>query len=869
MKEKKIIKNSKDCTPVMKQYWNAKKSYPDSIMLFRMGDFYETFDRDAEIASRILGITLTKRANGAASSVPLAGFPYHSFDQYVHKLLKSGYKVALCEQVEDPKLSKGIVKREVVELLTPGTAINSNYLKNSENNFLSSIYVSKNNFGFAIIDNSTGELLCGESDINNLKDIVKQYKIKELLVSESQENIIQKYINFDLLITTYEDWKADKLNAYDVLLKQFHTKSLKGYGIEDQDLAIIAASACINYVETNSFGKTEHINSITKIDSNEYMHLDSFTIKNLEIFESLNGTQDATLIKVVDKTQTAAGSRLLKINLLKPLKNIKKINYRLDSISELIENNYEFNLIYKTLNQVSDIERIIVKIANDKSNPKDILNLSNSLNVIHKMKQIIKPSMKNICKKIKESNDLSEIINIISKTIKEEPSVNILKGGYILEGYSNELDELRNISEKANDWLIKYQENERIKHNISSLKIKFNKVFGYFIDITKTHIDKVPDNYIRKQTLVNNERYFTSELKDYEDKILSASDKIIEIEKKIFQELLAKILLQSKKIQENAKILSEIDVFSSNACIAIENHYTKPILNAESNYILRKSRHPVVEKLLPFGEEFIENDLQLDYEKNQIGIITGPNMAGKSTYLRQIALISLLAQSGSYVPAEKCEIGIIDKLFTRVGASDNLAGGESTFLVEMNETANILNNATNKSLVILDEIGRGTSTFDGISLAWAITEYLHNNKKCKPRTLFATHYHELISLADDLDSCFNLNIEVQEYKDEVIFLRKIKQGGASKSYGIHVAKLAGIPKKVINRAEHILKNFYDNKTELNNLPKDQLPLFSNEENINEQKAIDLLNELKDINLDLLSPIECLNILNSFKKKYDN
>ena len=869
MKEKKQVKDLKNCTPVMKQYWNAKKSYPDSIMLFRMGDFYETFDNDAKIASEILGIALTKRANGAASSVPLAGFPYHSFDQYVHKLLKSGYKVALCEQVEDPKLAKGIVKREVVELLTPGTAINSNFLNNNENNFLSSIYIKHENIGFAIIDNSTAELLCGETNVNNLKDIVKQYKIKELLVCESQENLVKKYINFDLLITTYEDWKADKINSYDKLLKQFHTKSLKGYGLENHDLAIIAASACINYVELNSFGKTKHINSITKIDSSEYMHIDSFTIKNLEIFESLNNNQDATLINVIDKTQTASGSRLLKKNLLKPLKNLKKINCRLDSISELIKNNNEFNMVYEALEQVSDIERIVVKIANNKSNPRDIINLSTSLKVIDLIKNIIKPSMKNFCKKINESNDLSKIINIISKTIKEEPSVNILKGGYILEGYSKELDELRDISKKANDWLVAYQENERSKHNIPSLKINFNKVFGYYIDVTKTHIDKVPDYYIRKQTLVNNERYFTNELKDYEDKILTAGDQIIEIENKIFKKLLEEILFYGKEIQENSKILSEIDVYVSNAYIAIENNYTKPILNESSNYILKKSRHPVVERLLPFGEEFIENDLKLDYKKNQIGIITGPNMAGKSTYLRQIALISLLAQSGSYVPAEKCEIGIIDKLFTRVGASDNLAGGESTFLVEMNETANILNNATNKSLVILDEIGRGTSTFDGISLAWAITEYLHNNKKCKPRTLFATHYHELISLADSLDSCFNLNIEVQEYKNEVIFLRKIQPGGASKSYGIHVAKLAGIPNEVINRANHILRSFYDNKTAFNDLYKEQLPLFNDEENITNEKANDLLNELKDLNIDTLSPVECLNILNSFKKKYDD
>jgi len=838
-------------------------------MLFRMGDFYETFDEDAKIASKILGITLTKRANGAASSVPLAGFPYHAFEQYVHKLLNSGHKVALCEQIEDPKTSKGIVKRAVVELLTPGTAINNNYLNSNENNYLSSVYIDNDNLGFAIIDNSTGELSCGETVADELNDIVKRYKIKEILICESQKIYIDKNIQSDLMITTYPDWKTDKINAYDNLIKHFKTKSLKGFGLEKHNLAIIAASSCIDYVEKNSFGKTSHINTIVKINSNDFMHLDAFTIKNLEIFESLNNNNDSTLIKVVDRTLTSGGSRLLKKYLLKPLKNIKEINFRLDSVSEMIQNNYEFDSIRKLLSNVSDIERIIVKISNLKANPRDIINLAESLSITDEIKTLLTKAMKNNRKKIIQSYNLSKIINIIFKTIKTDPSVNILKGGYIKDGFNKELDQLRKISSKANEWLANYQEEERKKNNISSLKISYNKVFGYYIDVTKAHIDKVPEYYIRKQTLVNNERYFTNELKKYEEKILTANDKIIDIEKNIFDFLLNNILEESIKIQKNAKILSDMDVICSNAFVASENSYVKPILNNKYTFRLENSRHPVVEKLLPFGEEFISNNLDLNSKDKQIGIITGPNMAGKSTYLRQIALISLLAQSGSFVPATKCELGIVDKLFTRVGASDNLAGGESTFLVEMNETANILNNATKHSLVILDEIGRGTSTFDGISLAWAITEFLHNNKTCKPRTLFATHYHELISLADQLPSCFNLNIQVKEYKNEVIFLRKIKQGGASKSYGIHVAKLAGIPQKVIKRAETILSDFFSNKNTLNINNKDQLPLFSNKEEKSKTKADNLLEELNDINLDTLSPIDSLNVLNDLKKKYND
>jgi len=866
MKEKNT--NNKKLTPAMKQYWDTKKSYPDSIMLFRMGDFYETFDEDAKITSKVLGITLTKRANGAASSVPLAGFPYHAYNQYVHKLLEAGYKVALCEQVEDPKVAKGIVKREVVELLTPGTTINNEFLNSQQNNYLGSVYLENNNMGFAIIDNSTAELLCGETKVNNLNDILSQYQIKELIIPESQKKTVSCILKNKIMITTYEDWKTDRVSSYAALLKQFKTKSLKGFGIEDNFLTIVAASACVNYIDNNSFGKTNHINSIYKIEEDKFMHMDSFTVKNLEIFESLSDNPEATLFHIVNNTLTSAGSRLLRNHLLKPLRNIKEINFRLLAVEELIENNYEFDKIRNVLSNISDIERIIVKISSDKANPRDVVNLGNSLRAVNNIKRIFNSKMKNNKYNFKNVYDLSELVNTILKTIKEDPSINFLKGGYVKDGFNKELDSFRAISSKANNWLVEYQENQRKTHNIPSLKVSFNKVFGYYIDVTKTHIDKVPENYIRKQTLVNNERYFTVELKNYEEKILSSKDQIINLEKNIFNDLTNIILKLSKKIQSNAKLLSNLDVFCSNAITAIENNYSKPVVKNNTKYNLENSRHPVVEKLLDISDEFISNDLNLDTKNKQIAIITGPNMAGKSTYLRQIALNALLAQAGLYVAADYCKLGIVDKLFTRVGASDNLAGGESTFLVEMNETANILNNSTKNSLIILDEIGRGTSTFDGLSLAWAITEYIHNNDSCKARTLFATHYHELIYLGEKLNACFNMNIQVKEHKNEVIFLRKIKEGGASKSYGIHVAKLAGIPHAVINRAKHLLSDFMNDKKIVQKSIDKKSSLEDNQLLLFEKFESAIIEEIKKINLNNISPIEALNILNEIKKKYN-
>ena len=853
MKEN-IIKNKS--TPAMRQYWDAKKEYPDAIMLFRMGDFYETFDTDAEITSDILDIALTKRANGGASSVPLAGFPYHSLEQHIHKLLSSGYKVAICEQVEDPKLSKGIVKRAVVEVLSPGTAIATKYLDSNENNFLGSIYIYKNEIGYSIVDNSTGEFLCGLENKNNILNIIKEYKLKEIIIPSFQKEELIQIVNSSLMVTAYDDWKSDYDHCYEKLNEQFNTKSLKGYGIDDNKLLIISAGACLFYLEDNSFKKGDHITSISRIKEKGYMRLDDFTLKNLEVFDSLNNQGSiGTLINTIDLTITSMGSRLLKSHLRKPLTNIKTINSRLNTIDELINNQILLDDIVILLKQVYDLERIIARISNDKANPLDVINLSKTLSVLNQINKKITVKQKNLKQIVNKQNNMKKLVGLIDKTIIIDPPINFNKGYFINKGINKELDQYRMISEDANKWLVDYQDQERKKTKISSLKISYNKVFGYYIDVTKVHLDKVPDYYIRKQTLTNSERYFTDELKEYEEKILYSNDKSIEIEKEIFNDLKSNIVKQFKKIQYNAKILASVDVFISHSLVAINYNYSKPKFNSKNNLEVIKGRHPVVERLLPLNEDFISNDLILLNNKKHLAIITGPNMSGKSTFLRQTGLIVLLAQIGSFVPAEKCTLGIVDQLFTRVGASDNLAGGESTFLVEMNESANILNNATNKSLIILDEIGRGTSTFDGLSLAWAITEYLHNNKAIKAKALFATHYHELIELAENLSGAFNLNVEVVEKNDKIVFLRKIKDGGASKSYGIQVAEMAGLPNKVISRAKNLLIDFMNKKINKKS-DVNQLNLFD--------KDSRLVKIIKKIDIDSLSPLDALNVLNDLQ-----
>ena len=859
---KENLSNSKFETPVMKQFWEAKNSYPDSIMLFRMGDFYETFDEDAKIASKVLGITLTKRANGAAASVPLAGFPYHSLDQYLYKLLSEGYKVAICEQVENPKLTKGIVKREVVEVLSPGTAIAEKYINSNENNYLLSIFFKNNIIGYSLLDYSTGDFLVGQSPISYIKNILKKYNVKEIIISKNQITHLEKIDLDNILVSTYHNWISNYQSCYEKLLEHFKTKSLKGFGIEQDELSIISAGASIVYVEENYFGKIKHITSLTRINNENYMHIDSSTFKNLEIFESLSSKDNkGTLIDVIDNTITPMGGRLLKNHLMHPLTIKKEISYRHSLVDEFVRNIKIKSSLNEQLKTVSDIHRILSKISTNKANPKDLVDLSISLKSIDCIKKIIKNCTK-IKKLISKSKKLKSIYKKIDINIVDSPPINISKGGFIKNGVSKKLDELRLISNNANKWLVEYQLSQKEITGIQSLKIGYNKVFGYYIDITKTHLDKVPDNYIRKQTLTNSERYFTEDLKTYEEKILTSFDQILIIETQIFEKLISSILEKVHEIQFNANIIGEIDVYFSHAKTAVKNNFFKPIVSDKSSKIkLKKSRHPVVEKLLPENEKFITNNLELDNKNNQIAIITGPNMAGKSTYLRQIGLISVLCQIGSFIPSEKSEISIIDQLFTRVGATDNLVGGESTFLVEMNEAANILNNATPKSLIILDEIGRGTSTFDGLALAWSITEYLHNNKFIKAKTLFATHYHELIALADELKDAFNLNIGVEEYGEEIIFLRKINKGGASKSYGINVAKMAGLPSNVTKRAGELLLHFTHQKNELQNQSAVlQEEIFDNSDLI--------FDELKNIDLDTLTPLDALNKLSHLKKQLD-
>ncbi len=851
----------------MRQFREAKKSHPDSIMLFRMGDFYETFDKDAIVASEILGITLTKRSNGAASAVPLAGFPYHSLDQYLHKLLKAGHRVAICEQVEDPKKAKGIVKRDVVEVLSPGTAISDQYLDEKKNNFFSSLFIIKDKVGIALIDYSTGEFRCGEFKLEEMGNIINQFSVTEIIIPQDQFDLLSEKLKIkNYFITKIPDYVINKETGSEILTKLFKTNSLKGFGVENLNSGICAAGNAIRYLDKNFMGKMSHLVSLKLIDNNEVMTLDPFTIKNLELFYSLsNSNLIGTFIDVIGKMQTPQGNRLIRKWIRRPLLDKNRINSRLNRISEIFDNKELFNYLMDNLKHIFDIDRIIAKLSTNKANPKDLINLSNSLVTISNIKSNITnktPELNNLLTKLVDTSGIQGMIN---DTIKDEPSINLNKGHFIKRGFSEELDRLHDISHSGNDWLVNFQLEEREKTNIPSLKIGYNKVFGYYIEVTKTHSSKVPDNYIRKQTLTNAERYFTEDLKEYENQILSAEDKIQSLELEIFNSLRQNLLIDIQPMLNNSIIISKVDIALSLTNIAKNNNYVKPIISNNNNILIKNSRHPVVEKLLPLGEDFIANDICLSTDEKQIAIITGPNMSGKSTYLRQIGLIVIMAQMGSFVPASHAEIGIVDKLFTRVGASDNLAEGESTFLVEMNETANILNNTTDKSLIILDEIGRGTSTYDGLSIAWAITEFIHNNKSSSAKTLFATHYHELVDLANSLNRAFNLNVNVKEIDDDVVFLRKIVEGGTDKSYGIYVAKMAGLPNEVILRANEILNSLSSNRKKTENIEKYDSERIQQSTDLYVGK--ELIGELSNIDINSLSPIEALKKLDELKNKY--
>tara|TARA_B100000470_G_scaffold216543_1_gene199899 strand:+ start:1364 stop:3952 length:2589 start_codon:yes stop_codon:yes gene_type:complete len=855
-------------TPLMRQYMEVKTKYSDTIVLFRMGDFYETFNEDAKTAAKILGIVLTKRANGAAADVPLAGFPYHALDNYLHKLVNAGHRVAICEQVEDPKLAKGIVKREVIEVVTPGTITSEQALDQKANQYLASIHFGKSNVGFAVLDQSTGEFFIGQCLPEKLAESLRKISPREVLIAETVVYSTAKwYRELKPFVTKVEDWLYNYDQSYRTLIDHFKVKSLKGFGCEHLNEGIIAAGTIFHHITQSLSSAVDHISTIRPILDEYVMGLDGFTVRNLEVFQSLatQGTH-GTLIDILDKTVTAGGGRLLKQWLNRPITYLKQLNRRLDIVESFQKKNRTLEDTQNCLKNISDIERILGRVNNGKITPKEINGLHYSLVQIPELISVLKNSNDTHLKTfIQNFVDTDGIKDRIAETLNPDAPSQVKHGNVVLDGIDPELDELRKLSIGGKEWIANLQKSERERTGIPSLKIGYNKVFGYYLEITRVHSEKVPEEYIRKQTLVNAERYITPELKEYEEKILSAEEKIESIESRIFHELCQYILSLAGVLQENAAVLSRLDVLSNFAWVSISNKYTRPIFTKAGTIKIKAGRHPVVEQLLPATERFIPNDLSMNTEKSQIHLITGPNMAGKSTYLRQVGLIVLMAQIGCFVPAESAEIGIVDKLFTRVGASDNLAGGESTFLVEMNEAANILNNATEKSLILLDEIGRGTATYDGLSLAWAITEYLHQKKEVAARTLFATHYHELTDLENTLERLENHHIAVKEFGDKIVFLRQIMPGPGDKSYGIYVAQMAGLPNQVISRAKEILNfhltNHPTDEQGKNTFVENQIPMFAEQES-------ELKKDLSNLDLMQISPLEAIKKLDELKKKYD-
>ncbi len=862
-------------TPLMTQYAKIKQEYPGTILLFRVGDFFETFEEDAKTASKVLGITLTKRSNGKAGEVPLAGFPHHALDTYLPKLVKAGYKVAVCEQVENPKFAKGIVKREVVEVVTPGVAFSDKLLDHTKNNYLMSVYLDKNLAGISFTDVSTGEFYVYEVPTGELESQLGLINPSEVLIPKKQKFLLEDTFRktySKIYVTKVDDWIYNEDYAKDLILSQFQIKTLKGFGIENFSAGIIAAGAVLNYLKETQKSNLSHITKISKYNPHDYMILDWSTKRNLEItFTMQEGAREGSLISILDKTDTPMGSRLLKKWISAPLIKLEPILQRQKGVESLFENKVVRKNLHSELKEIGDLERLISKVSTGRINPRELNYLKSSLKKIPLIKQILDQIGSDAITTIKEKlNDLDDIVELIEISVSDDPPLNINDGYVIREGYSDELDELRDLSKNAKNWIANLQKTEREKTNIPSLKVSYNKVFGYYIEISNAHKDKVPENYIRKQTLVNSERYITPELKDYEDKILNAEEKIYDLEFRIFDEIRKRVATKAQAIQENAKLIAMLDCYNSLAECAEQYNYTKPEIDTSDIIEIVNGRHPVVERILPPGEKFTPNDCKMSNSDTQIIILTGPNMAGKSVYLRQTGLIVLLAQIGSYVPASKARIGLVDKIFTRVGASDNISAGESTFLVEMQEAANILNNTTRKSLILLDEIGRGTSTFDGISIAWAITEYLHENPDVAAKTLFATHYHELNEMAEIFPRIKNFKVEVREYGDKVIFLHKVTPGGADHSYGIQVGQMAGLPLPVTKRAKEILQNLEGKELTPMEVKKAKLSKIKREQdlqiNLFEFKDDELRKEISDIPINELTPIDALNKLNELKKK---
>ncbi|RLD76994.1 MAG: DNA mismatch repair protein MutS, partial [Bacteroidetes bacterium] len=793
-------------TPLMKQYLEIKSKHPDAILLFRVGDFYETFSEDAIKASEILGITLTKRANGAASYVELAGFPHHAVDTYLPKLVRAGQRVAICEQLEDPKLTKNIVKRGVTELVTPGVTLNDNVLEHKENNYLACVNIEKNDAGIAFLDLSTGEFYTAQGSFDYIDKLMVSFKPKEVLVERSKQNQFKELFGTKLYMYPLEDWIFTKETANERLLKQFDTKSLKGFGVEALKQGNIAAGAILQYLDLTHHTENKHITRLNRIEKELYVWLDKFTIRNLEVLSPVNEGGKA-LINVMDKTWSPMGARLMRRWLSLPLKNIQPIQDRLEVVDFYVNNSETKSGIEKQIKQIGDLERLISKVALLRVNPREVVQLKNSLNAIIPVKKLCAQSKEpNLIKLAEQLNPCLSITERIENEINEDSPVQVQKGNVIKAGVSTELDDLRSIAFSGKDYLKKMQERETLSTGITSLKVGFNNVFGYYFEVRNTHKDKVPEEWVRKQTLVSAERYISEELKEYESKILGAEEKIHIIEAKLFNDLVLALNDYISSVQLNAQIIAQLDCLLSFASVAIENNYTKPEINDSKVIDIKEGRHPVIEKQLPDGEPYIPNNVMLNDKEQQIIIITGPNMAGKSALLRQTALIVLLTQVGSFVPAESAKIGYVDKIFTRVGASDNISLGESTFMVEMNEAASILNNISERSLILFDELGRGTSTYDGISIAWAIVEYIHEHANAKAKTLFATHYHELNEMEKSFSGISNYNVSVKELNNKIIFLRKLVRGGSEHSFGIHVAQMAGMPNSVVRRSEKILES---------------------------------------------------------------
>ncbi|MCC6181656.1 MAG: DNA mismatch repair protein MutS [Bacteroidia bacterium] len=792
-------------TPLMKQYNEVKSKYPDAILLFRVGDFYETFGADAIKTAQVLGITLTKRANGSASHIELAGFPHHSIDTYLPKLVRAGYRVAICDQLEDPKMVKGIVKRGVTELVTPGVSFNDKILEHKTNNFLASIYLDNEHAGISFLDVSTGEFLVAEGTLTYIEKLIQSFKPNEILFEKNKRQQLINLIGERFYIFGIDDWAFTKDFGYEALIKQFGTNSLKGFGVEHLQLAIMSCGAILHYLSETKHDKLQHITSVSRIEEDQYVWLDRFTIRNLEIFGTSH-ENGKCLIDVLDDTVTPMGSRLLKRWLALPLKQLEVINERLDIVEYFYQHTELHHQLCEQFNEIGDLERLISKVAAGRVNPRELIQLKRSLTYIENFKQQLASCASHPLQKIAgQLNPCNLMRDRLQKELNEEAPVLVAKGNVINSGINSELDELRSIAYSGKDYLLQIQQREIERTGISSLKVSYNNVFGYYLEVTNAHKDKVPNDWIRKQTLTNAERYITPELKVYEEKILGAEDKIMVLEQSLFEALVRDLTDFIIPIQLNASLIARLDCLLNFTKLARENRYIRPQLSNEYAIHIVDGRHPVIEKQLPIGEEYVSNTVYLDNDSQQIMMITGPNMSGKSALLRQVALITLMAQIGCYVPAKNAEIGIVDKIFTRVGASDNISSGESTFMVEMNETASILNNLSDRSLILLDEIGRGTSTYDGISIAWAIAEFIHSQSKNRAKTLFATHYHELNEMTTYFPRIKNFNVSVKEINNKIIFLRKLQEGGSEHSFGIHVAKMAGMPKQVVDRANDILK----------------------------------------------------------------